>query len=333
MSFATVIIPHWRSPRWIQICLSSLQACKNNTPFETWVVDNSPGHDSIKAIDNRLSENVKIVTIPIEEMRTPALALDWAIDEIQTPWLFAAETDIRFMRDGWLDWYKNQMPDEHIAMIGWYWQLAPFEHDTRHYIAPSATLYNNEVLKILKAGCIANKQIVISHGRDYTDRKPIIKTGDVMGMIERGNWGPFAERRGFFHSYPVCEHHDVFWHDTGSWLFYRAECQWECVRVPGMWVKQEMNMCPPMKYTYIGETYENAYILHYWGGGVSHSFEVNDVVGGWAADCQEWWLRREQRLWEEVVPPDIREESIKNGIVPDIEEEIAYANSKVNRDA
>lgn len=335
MKFATIIIPHWISPRWLQICLTSLKSTINELEYDVWVFDNSPGHKSIQAIDNRLGEGVRILTVPDEAaiLRSPAGVLDWSIDHIKTPWMFSAETDIRFMRDGWLDWYKSQMPDEHIAMIGWYWQVDPDLDDTRHYISPSATLYNMEVLRILKAGVLANKQLVQSFGRKFRKRCSIERTGTgISKAILEGNWGPFCERRGFWNMYPFPRRVDeIFWHDTGSWLYYRAQCQWECVKIPGLWVKQQPNKCPEVKYTYIGESEENAYILHYWAGGVSHSFEVDDVVGGWAVDCLEWWLRREHRLWNEIVPEDIRAESIERGLIPDPEEEITFALSKIKQ--
>ena len=325
MAFATIVIPHWYSPKWLQICLASLQATKNERDYEVWIADNSAPHNSIKAINNRLGENVHLMPVP-EIMKTPALVLDYAIDYVTTPYLFSAENDIRFMRDGWLDWYADHLRDEYTAMVGWYWEVE--EHDdTRHYIAPAATLYNVEVLKILKAECVANKQLVQSYGLNYEKRIPITATGGVEEMILTGQWGPFAERRGFLNSSPF-DRPEIFWHDTGSWLFYRAECQWECARIPGKWVKQIGNNMPDVKLAYYGNNEVDAYIIHYWAGGTSHGFEYG-LIGDWAGKCVEWWLRREHRLWLEVVPEDIRNESIANGVIPDFEEEIKFALTKV----
>lgn len=325
MPYATVVIPHWLSPRWLQICIASMKATKNEKDYDVWVIDNSPGHASIKAIDNRLGEGIEIKEVP-KLMQTPALALDFAIDHVETPWLFSAEIDIRFMKDNWLDWYASYAKDEYVAMVGWYWKVTE-EDDGRHYIAPAATLYNTEVLKILKAECIANKQLVQSYGLNYEKRIPITATGAVEEMIKIGQWGPFAERRGFLNSSPF-DRLNVYWHDTGSWLFCRAECQWECVRIPGEWIQQPIINSPNVKLTYYGPSEVDAYIIHYWAGGVSHSFEVGFMVG-WTNKCVEWWLRREHKLWEEVVPEDIRNDSIAKGIIPDLEEEIKFALTKV----
>jgi hypothetical protein len=276
-----------------------------------------------------LGEGVEIKQAPLS-IATPAGVLDYSIDQIKTPWMFSAETDIGFIRDGWLDWYASYAKDEYVGMVGWYWELGPDVDDTRHYISPSATLYNMEMLRILKAGCIANKQLVISYGKKHEKRCPITDTGDVVGNVKSGLWGPFCERRGFYNSYPVRDHSNVFWHDTGSWLFYRAECQWECVRVPGKWVLQrECPECAQPHFTYYGDSEESAYLIHYWAGAVSHNFEVLPQIGGWAVGCQEWWLRREYKLWMSIVPEDIRKESLESGLVPDIEEEIEYALSKI----
>ncbi|KKL84121.1 hypothetical protein LCGC14_1967930 [marine sediment metagenome] len=325
MAFATIVIPHWLSPKWLQICLASLKATKNERDYEIWIADNSAPHSSIKAIDNRLGEGVRLIDVP-DIMKTPALVLDWAIDKVNTSYLFSVETDIRFMKDGWLDWYASFVRDEYVAMVGWYWEIESHD-DTRHYIAPAATLYNIEVLKILKAECVANKQLVQSYGLNYEKRIPITATGTVEEMILTGQWGPFTERRGFLNSSPF-DRPEVFWHDTGSWLFYRAECQWECARIPGQWVKQQGYSMPDVKLAYYGDSEVDAYIIHYWAGGVSHSFKIG-IMQGWSGQCVEWWLRREHRLWLETVPEDIREDSISKGIIPDLEEELKFALSMV----
>ena len=85
---------------------------------------------------------------------------------------------------------------------------------------------------------------------------------------------------------------------------------------------------PDVKLAYYGDSEQDAYIIHYWAGGVSHGFEVG-IIGGWAGKCVEWWLRREHQLWLEVVPEDIRKDSIDKGIVPNFEEELKFALSKV----
>jgi len=33
MAFATIVIPHWLSPKWLQICLASLKATKNERDY------------------------------------------------------------------------------------------------------------------------------------------------------------------------------------------------------------------------------------------------------------------------------------------------------------
>ena len=327
--FATVIIPHYRAPRWLQICISSLKKFHNERDFEVWVIDNSAGHNSIEAITKTsLGDDIQVRVIPFEDMRTPALTLDYVIDYVETHWLFSAETDVRWLRDGWLDWYASYARDDEVGIVGWYWQLEPDMDDTRHYISPAATLYNIDMLRTLKADCIANKSLIISYGKDYKERRDVRDTGDVENMILQGHWGPFAERRGFFHSYPVRPRYEQFWHDTGSWLYYRAMCQWECVKIPGLWVSQPENNCPPMKYTYYGKSNEKAFLKHYWAGAVSHGFETG-MVGGWAAHCVEWWLRREYALWQEEVPEDIRKFSEESGIIPNFEEELEYAKSRI----
>jgi hypothetical protein len=42
-----------------------------------------------------------------------------------------------------------------------------------------------------------------------------------------------------------------------------------------------------------------------------------------------FWLGREYRLWEEIVPEDVRKLTIEKGLVKTYAEELAYAKSQV----
>src|SRR3972149_576172 len=102
---ALIVIPHSRTTKWLQIVIASIKQFKNNAKFDVMVVNNSPvGDQSLKGItETELGDGIRIEEN--QYVRAHAGALDYAlsiIDENEYPYFFAAETDCRALRNGWM---------------------------------------------------------------------------------------------------------------------------------------------------------------------------------------------------------------------------------------
>ncbi len=330
----TVVIPAAFAARWLQICVAALKQHKNATDFDILIVDNSPGHPSIKTItETRLGEGVKVVDPPAPNIAGHQVALDMAIDMVETPWFITWETDVQVLRDGWLDWLLSFAKDEYVAIIGWYW--AGDYADDRHYISPAGALYRTRILKMLKEECLRNKDMAVCYGRKMDKRIDIMKEYPHTGgkMINMGIWGPFLESRGFGNVYPYSNQKDHWTPEPGNWVYNRCSMQWEVIHLPGRFVvndeiKNAVNLGVPYKYTDVGPEGEEAYFRHHWAGTVSKNF-VKHKIPPWDMEKMQFWLKREYRIWEEVVPEDVRKLTLKKGLVMSLDEEYALAQSQV----
>jgi len=313
----TIVIPHAFTTKWLQIVIASLKSFKNNYSFDILVMDNSPdGNRSIEGITRtRLGNGVKVIK-PHPDLRWHAGALDAAIDIIETPFYFATETDCRALQDYWLDRYFENMTDRWTAMVGWFWEV-PGEAADRLYINSSATLYRTEILRKLKAETLRNDNFMICYGTDLRRR---MKMPDrLIGYWRRGNWGPFQEVRGY---QEVFHHRDDKWyHEPGCWLYFRAQCEYECVRIPGKWEIDPETKAAAATWYGVEPDY---YYVHYWGGTVSHNWEKHLVVVPWEIRALPFWIERENRIWKEIVDKDVREKTLQMGLVMSEEEEREY---------
>ena len=333
MPEATVIIPHAFTTRWTQIAVASLLQHRNDADFSIIVVDNSSHHDSIKGItETDLGKHCRVILPKDPSRGGHQLALDHAIDIVETSWFVAWETDVRVMRDGWLDWLLAFVKDDYVAIVGWYWSLGEGVDDNRHYISPAGALYRTSVLKRLKQECLTNPDLAVCYGRDMSQRINLAKEYPHTAgrFIPEGNWGPFTECRGFGNVYPFPK--DQWVPEPGNWIYNRCAMQWECVHVPGEIVQSDLEVQGlglPHKYTYVGPSEGEAYYIHYWGGSVSHNFQKHKIPP-WDAEKLPFWLGREHKIWNEVVPEEVKRVTIENGWVMSYEEEYAVGMSMVN---
>jgi hypothetical protein len=327
--FATIVIPFAYNRLWLQTCIASFRAFKNSLDAEIMVIDNSEGKNrsvDIKVLtETLLGEGIKIIPqgyrMPDGRLyATHASALNYAMQLIDTPYMFATESDVTIARDGWLDWYASRLRDDAVAMVGWFWP-------GRQYINPSQTLLDMKILWMISAEIKNNKGTLFVWGKNNEHRFRKDHCGWDW-QIENGLMGPFNEVRGFSVD---AERPDT--HDTGSWLYFRLRQQYECARVPGEEIPipnwRELR-CAPTKYQYIGDSEDNAYLFHHSAGTVSHDYEKHLVTVEWQSYCVEWWLRREYRLWHEIVPEFIRKQTIDLGLVPPLEQEIQKALRRIH---
>jgi len=333
MTKATVVIPHAWTSRWIQICIASLKKFNNEAKFDIIVVDNSMPDDSIKGIsETSLGEGVRIIPPKTPGRGGHQLALDHAIDLVETPWFVAFEPDVQVLRDGWLDWLLSFIKDDYVVMAGWYWSVGNVD-DNRHYISPAGALYRTSILKILKQECLSNPDLLVCYGRDMSLRIDLTKEyAHTAGKyIPEGDWGPFGECRGFGNVYPIAEKNQ-WTPEPGNWIYNRCAMQWECIHVPGSLVNSPPEVQAvglPHTHTYVGPSDAEAYYYHYWAGSVSHNFQKHQIPP-WDMAKIPFWLNREYRIWEEIVPEDVKAKTLDNRWVMTYDEEFKLAMSMVS---
>ena len=165
MKDVTAVVPFAYTPKWGQIVVSSLKEFKNDLTLDIIVMNNTPSRKDIEAISETTLGKYVTVMIPPVFQRWHAGALDYAIDKIDTPYMFTIETDCTVDRNNWLDWYAGYMKDDMVAMAGWFWRVGG-----RHYINSSATLYNSRILKKLLKECTDNEDTILCYGLDYEKR-------------------------------------------------------------------------------------------------------------------------------------------------------------------
>ncbi len=333
MSKTIVVVPHARTVKWLQIVVASLKQFKNDAKYDIMVVDNSPPHDlsSIKAItETRLGENVIIEDNKYSQTRAHAGALDYAltiIDPKEYPYFFSAETDCRALRDGWLDWFHSFIQDEYTAMAGWYWPGGD-----REYIHTGGCLYNTNILLRIKKQIEKNDNYMICYG---TDLKRRMFLGDMpekftaaaaavgkhyRATLESPYHGPFTEQRGFQEIWSKRDH--KYYQEPGAWPYYRCQTEYECVKVPGVLIYHENPHVA--EGTWYGSLSEKAWWVHYWAGTVSHNWESMRIVERWQRLAIPYWIDREDRVWREAVPEDVRKQTLDMGMCRTGEDEKNY---------
>jgi hypothetical protein len=330
--YATVVVPYAGSKRWGQIILSCLKNCKTERDFDIILLDNEYLNpvlkdDTAAITETSLGDGIKILKglTATGDRLTHSTSLDYALNFVDTPYMFTIDSDCSIDRDGWLDWYASFMKDEYVAMVGWYWSAGENVDDYRHLIAPCHTLYNTRILKQLQAECLSNQDTVISYGENYSKR---IAHNIVESLVKTKTMGPFSETRGFYHMYPVNPKREWFACEPGHWLYNRASSQWECVRVPGDIIWTDKIHKSPQDYNWVGPSDQDAYVRHYWAGTVSHEYDRWMVLTPWKIDCTEWWIRRENSIWEKYVPDDIKAFSLEKKLIRPFDEELKYAMSR-----
>ena len=163
----SIIIPHFRTPDLIRLCLRSIRFYTRNTPFEVLVVDNdSQDEQSLKYLRGvdwiRLIERTSGVGLKGKGHKE---AIDIGIAQARGEYVLAFHSDSIPVRHDWLDWHLQQLlaePD--IGAVGTYklelkpqWLLMLKEleklrfwrqtrHDREEYIRSHCALYRKKFL-------------------------------------------------------------------------------------------------------------------------------------------------------------------------------------------
>lgn len=306
----TIVIPYAYNLKFLQVLLTTL---RQYTP---------PGLCNIIVMDNTPPPDRKSFVISIPAlMYAPhpqdwhAGCMDYILPMITTPYFMMMESDCYVCSDKWLDNYLNAMKDEFVAMAGWFWP-----GDDRNYIGPGATLYNTKLVMKTRGEVLADKRKSFCYGNFMRHRHTLEPR--LSEMIDKGQWGPFSETRGF-HNIVIRD--EKWWQEPCAWLYYRLDHEYECVALQGSFTDQEFNGIHIAAGTYYGPGIgSEIYLIHNWGGTVSHNWEKQKVVTPWELTALPWWVRREDRIWNDIVPLDIRNKTLSMGLVKTGEEEMDF---------
>lgn len=200
-----VVVPHSHSWFWTQTCVASLY---RHWPYASGydvrvvVVNNSPWSPAIKGItDTDLGRKVEILQNH-KSNRFHASALDCVVEMYDFDLMMALETDVIATKDGWLQWFVDQL---------WYTDYAVGMWHHEQFVNPSCTLYRGNVLRDMLEWSkpnglyrIAAPQDELRWGPEFSKSGPLDHNlhnaenpAEVLRDMKSWIAGPFAEKRGW----------------------------------------------------------------------------------------------------------------------------------------
>ncbi len=312
-----VAMTHGHAAKWLQVAIHSMKRYHNDVEFDIFVAQSNPldiGVESIKGItETWLGDNVTIIQCD-RRHHSHATGLEMILEHIAPlgyEYMFCTETDCRAMQDGWLDWFYNFLKDDpKIGMAGFFWH----ENNNHYNINASGTLYRVDMLMQYHNEVRANNSDTFWHpkgNRQGTDEgmDPTIK--DVVGC--------FAETRGIENPTPAQLEvikmgiPQASWWEPGAWVYCRMQGEWDEVGVPNDHVYYNNfgnSGHHPPKGTFYGSE-ASPYLIHYWGGTRAWDHLKHPVNDQFVKGCSPHWLNREDEIWRDEVPEDLRERVIQ----------------------
>lgn len=122
MKKAAILIPSFKSFRWLAVCVHFFKKYQFPLEHDIVVCDNSPGHPSIKVLtETPLGEGVKIVQGD-KELPSHSHGLELALEATDADWIFSTETDCFPSQDSWGNHWIKASAD--YDLIGPYMHLA-----------------------------------------------------------------------------------------------------------------------------------------------------------------------------------------------------------------
>lgn len=139
MTKVSILIPHFKTWRWTAACIWHFRTFGAPVDSEIILVNNSPGHPSIKAItETELGEGVKVVSGD-PEFPSHGNGYDLAAKVATGDYFFTAETDSFPTRCGWFDEYVKAAGDGY-DLIG-----PEIPQSAGRYIHPAGALMSRKV--------------------------------------------------------------------------------------------------------------------------------------------------------------------------------------------
>lgn len=311
-----VVIVHGHAAKWLQVMVHSLHKFKNVREMDIFVATTWPDHPSIRALtQTTLGQNVFIHECKTR-LHSHATGLDEVLDYIRDrdeyDYMWTGETDAMVMKDGWLDWFHEQIGE--AGMAGFFWH-----EGTNHYnINPSATLYRKDMLVKYHDECRNNNEGMFWHpnGNRHDSEEgmdPTIK--DVVGC--------FAETRGIKDPNEIQRDQilkgvpQASWFEPGAWLYYRCLGEYKTVHVPCDHIYTQFGPVTSPEGTYYGGK-ADPFVVHWWGGTRAWDHQKHQINDSFVSQGAPYWMKREDDIWKAFVPEDIR------SIMPALYEQMEY---------
>lgn len=140
-----ILIPHYKSWKWLPIAVNSFKQYPFSIEHEIIVCDGSPGHPSIRAItETSLGEGVKVVSgDPELPSHGQGLSLAWEQASPGCDWAFTTETDAVALRHGWGEPYikasvGSDLIGPHMALAG------------GKFVHPAGAMYSRRLIDAMK---------------------------------------------------------------------------------------------------------------------------------------------------------------------------------------
>lgn len=301
----SILIPHFRTWRWTAVCIWHFKKFGLPVPSEIILVDNSPGHPSIKAItQTELGEGVKVLSGD-PEFASHGNGYDIAARAATGTHFFTAETDSMPTRCGWFDEYVKAVGDGY-DLIG-----PEIPQSAGRYVHPAGALLDSRVYNaairwqknqaewFFCPGAAVMMQYadrgyhVVCRGEDALRR--VLSTSALAKEIDIwAKAGPYQEMRCFeddsFETYPQRTgiglkyfsplegkgYYLKIGYEAGQWLAYFAEAHgFKVLRAPTeiRWMEGHENQQAAASTVFGGFT-------HYWGGTVSNVAPEGDFNAG-----------------------------------------------------
>lgn len=235
-------------------------------------------------------------------------ALDYVVEHHgdDADWLFAMETDVLTLQDGWLKYYmdvKGAVPtgsvDTTFAVGHWHGE---------QFINPSATLYNMAALRDAFKEFRANKDPNMYWGENFEKSENIIP--HYTRFLE--DVGPFSEKRGWppgsiILPAPTGQLRGPGWYEPGQQVYHWSRLKGMVSYVlPCNHVVDEQRMIPTGTF-YGPEPY---YLVHAWGGTRALDILKHPVSDPTVINHMGYWLMREAKVFQEVVPEEVQADVI-----------------------
>jgi hypothetical protein len=320
-----VVIPHSHGWFWVQTCVSCLRRfppVAKGCECQIVVVDNSWDFSpAIRGItETRLGDGITIIDNP-KANKFHASALDHIVQTLDFDYLMAMESDVCVLRDGWLQWFMDQMAPNFFAVGHWH-------HE--QFINPSCTLYHGNVLRDMNVWCNASDSLMLRWGERFEQAteetawspRTVAKKAELLDWI----CGPFAEKRGWsqgtvLRERPLYQMSGPERYEPGQALYHwaRHNGDWGYLacpthtawRLPG-WPFQTLygvSDAPNREHELSELLGGDAYAAHFWLGTGSLNI-LKHPIGEEHDKYMRYGLPREGRFWMQGVDSDIRKDTL-----------------------
>jgi hypothetical protein len=322
----SVLIPHFKTFRWTATCIWHFKQFGMPVPSEIILVDNSPGHPSIKAItETELCDGIRLLDGD-PEFSSHGNALDIAAREADGTHFFTAETDSFPTRHGYFDEYVKAVGDGY-DLIG-----PEIPQSSGRYVHPAGALLSRKVYEAALAwqermrewffcpgGAVMMRYSdrpyhVVAHASELPDR--VLPHSALETEISRwAKVGPYQEMRTFnedtFENYgqrtgaeTVFDpgrglHYLKIGYEAGQWLAYFAEAHgFKVMRAPTRmeWMDGREGQQAA------GSTVFDSF-RHVWAGtsALAEGGLEEEVRQFKFGQCEEWFAKLPEKLRDQII--------------------------------